>query len=93
MPGSSDIPARSSHLLPIDLDTDSDEDQNLTAEELIQKQVRRLEDRAAARAEAQQTSETECPPERSTTSRWRPPSILGLFGNQTPTTAPSRDHR
>jgi len=89
MPGSADTPARTSHVLPGDLDTDSDEDHDLTAEELIQREARRLEERAAARAAAQQTSETERPPERSSTSRWRAPSILGVFGSQTPTRAPS----
>jgi len=93
MPGSADIPAITTHLLPGDLDTDSDEDHNLTAEELIQREARRLEERAAARAAAQQTSETERLPERPTTSRWRAPSILGVFGSQTPTRAPSREHR
>jgi len=92
-PGSADTPARTSHLLPGDLDTDSDEDHNLTAEELIQREARRLEERAAARAAAQQTSETERPPKRPTTSGWRAPSILGVFGSQTPTRAPSREHR
>ena len=38
MPGSADTPARTSHLLPDDLDTDSDEDHDLTAEELIQRE-------------------------------------------------------
>jgi len=93
MPGSPDTPARTSHLLQGDLDTDSDEDHNLTAEELIQREPRRLEERAAARAAAQQTSETKRPPQRSTPSRWRVPSILGVFGSQTPTRAPSREHR
>jgi len=37
--------------------------------------------------------ETECPPERPTTSRWRAPSILGVFASQTPNRAPSREHR
>jgi len=86
-PGSVDTPARTRHLLPGDLDTDSDEDHNLTAEELIQREARRLEEGAAARAAAQQTLETERPPERPTTSRWRAPSILGVFGSQTPTRA------
>jgi len=93
MPGSADTPARTSHLLPGDLDTDSDEDHDLTAEELIQREARRLEDRAAARAAVQQTSETERPPERPTTGRWRAPSILGVFRSQTPTRAPFREHR
>ena len=92
-PGAVDTPARTTDLLPGDLDTDSDEDHNLTAAELIQREARRLEERAAARAAAQQTSETEPPPERPTTSRWRAPSILGVFGSQTPTRAPSREHR
>jgi len=92
-PGSAHRPARTSHLLPGDLDTDSDEDQDLTAEELIQREGRRLEERAAARAAAQQTSNTERPPERPTTSRWRAPSILGVFGSQTPTTGPSQEPR
>jgi len=43
-PGSADTPARTSHLLPGDLDTDSDEDHNLTAEELIQREAQRLEE-------------------------------------------------
>jgi len=92
-PGSADTLARISHLLPGDLDTDSDEDHNLTAEELIQREAQRLEERAAARAAAEQTSETEHPPERPTTSWWRAPSILGVFGSQIPTRAPSREHR
>jgi len=70
MPGSADTPARTTHLLPGDLDTDSDENHNLTAEELIQREARRLEERAGARAAAQQTSETERPPEGPTTRRW-----------------------
>ena len=37
-PDSPDTPARTSHHLPGDLDTDSDEDHNLTAEELIQRE-------------------------------------------------------
>jgi len=69
-PGLPDISARTSHLLPGDLDTDSEKDHDLTAQELIQREARRLEERAAARAAAQQTSETKRPPERSTTSRW-----------------------
>jgi len=92
-PGSGDTPARSSHLLPGGLDTDSDKDPDLTAEELIQREARQLEERAAARAAAQQTSETERPPERPTPSRWRAPNILGVLGSQTPTRAPSREHR
>ena len=92
-PGSPDHPARTTHLLPGDLDTASDEDHNLTAEEVIQREARRLEERAAARAAAQQTSETERPPECLTTSRWRAPSILAVFGSQTLTRAPSREHR
>jgi len=91
-PSSADPPARTGHLLPGDLDTDSDEDHNLTAKELIQRETRRLEERAAARAAPRQTSETERPPERPTTSRWRAPSILGVFRSQTPTRAPSREH-
>jgi len=55
-PGPADTSARATHLLPGDLDTDSDEDYNLTAEELIQREARRLEERAAARAAGQQTS-------------------------------------
>jgi len=90
-PGSPDTLARTSHLLPGDLDTDSDEDHDLRAEELIQREARRLEEEAAARAAAQQTSDTERPPERPTTSRWRAPSILGVFGSQTTTRAPSRE--
>jgi len=93
MPGSADTPARTRHFLPGDLDTDSDEDHNLAAEELIQRETRRLEERAAALVAAQQTSETERPPERRTTSRWRAPSILGVFGSQTPTRAPAQEHR
>jgi len=93
MPGPADTPARTSHLFLGDLDTDSDEDHNLTAEELIQREAWRLEEIAAARAAAQQTSETEHPPERPTTSRWRARSILGVFASQTPTRAPSREHR
>ena len=93
MPGLADTPARSSQLLPGDLDTDSDEGHDLRAEELIQREARRLEERAAARAVAQQTTETERPPERPTTSQWRAPSILGVFGSQTQTRAPSREHR
>jgi len=92
-PGSADTPARTSHLLPGDLDTDSDEDHDHTAEELTQSEARRLEERAAARAAAQETSETERPLECPTASRWRAPSILGVFGSQTPTRAPSRKHR
>jgi len=92
-PASADTPTRTTHLLPGDLDTDSDEDNNLTAEELIQREAWRLEERAAARAAAQQTSETERPPEHLTTSRWRAPSILGVFGSQTPTSSASREHR
>jgi len=84
---------RPRYILPGDLDTDSDEDHDLTAEELIQREARWLEERAAARAAAQQTSETERLPERPTTGRWRAPSILGVFGSQTPTRAPARDHR
>jgi len=93
MPGSADTPARTSHLRPGDLDTDSDEYHDLTAEELIQREARRLEERGAARVAAQQTSETECQPECPTTSRWRAPSIPGVFGSQTPTRVPSREHR
>ena len=93
MPGSADTPARTSHLLPGDLDTDSDDDHNLTAEELIQRNARQLEETAAARTAAQQTSETERPPERPSTSMWPAPSILGVFGGQTPTRAPSRQDR
>jgi len=93
MPGSAHTPARTTHHLQGDLDTDSDEDHHLTAEELIQREARRLEERAAARAAVQQTSETDRPPERPTTSRWRAPSILGGFGSQTPTRGPSREHR
>jgi len=51
-PGSADIPARTSHLLPGDLDTDSDEDHDVTAEELIQREAWRLEERVVARAAA-----------------------------------------
>ena len=50
-------------------------------------------EKASARAAAQQTSETEPPPEPPTTSSWRAPSILGVFRSQTPTRAPSREHR
>ena len=88
-----DTPARTSHLLSGDLDTDSDEDHDLIAEELIQRETRRLEEGAAARAAAQQTSKTKRPLERPSTSRWRAPSILGVLGSQTPTRAPSREHR
>jgi len=70
MPGSADTPSRTSHLLPGDLDTDSDEDYDLTAAELIQREAQRLEERAAARAAAHQTSETEHPPEHATSTRW-----------------------
>ena len=49
-PGSADTPAGTRHLLPRDLDTDSDADHNLTVEELIQRETRRLEERPAARA-------------------------------------------
>ena len=56
-PGSADTPARTSHLLPRDLDADSDEDHDLRAEELIQRQARWLEERAAARTAGHQTSE------------------------------------
>ena len=93
MLGSADTPARSSHLFLGDLDTDWDEDPDLTAEEFIQRQAWRLEERVAGRAAALQTSETERPPERPTTSRWRAPSIKGVFGSQTPTREPSREHR
>jgi len=92
-PGSADTPARTNHLLPGDLDADSEEDHNITAEELIQRQARRLEESAVARAPAQQILETELPPEHPTISRWRAPSILGVFGSQTPTRAASREHR
>jgi len=51
-PGSADTPARTSHLLPGDLDTDSDEYHDLTTEELIQREARALEERAAARPAA-----------------------------------------
>jgi len=37
--------------------------------------------------------ETERLPERRTTRRWQAPSILGVFGSQTPTRAPSREER
>jgi len=61
MPASADKPARTGYLLPGELDTDSEEDHNLTAEELIQSEARRLEERAATRAAAQQTLETQNP--------------------------------
>jgi len=93
MRGSADPPSRTSPLLPGDLDRDEDEDGHLTAEELIQIQAGRLEERAAIRAAVQQTWETETPPEPPTTSRWRAPSIQEVFGSQTPTRAPSREHR
>jgi len=93
MPGSADTPSRTSHLLPADLDTDSDKDHDFTAEELIQREAQRLEERTAARPAGQQTSETGRLRERPTRSRWRAPSILGVFGSPTPTRAPSREHR
>jgi len=93
MPGSADTPARTSHIHLGDLDPDSDEDHDLTSEELIQREPRQLEERPTARAASQQTSETEGPPERSSTSRWQAPSILGVFGSQTPTRVLSREHR
>jgi len=89
MPGSTDTPARTSYLLPGDLDTDSEEGHELTAEELIQREAQRLEERAAARAAAQRTLETEHPPELPTTNRWQAPRILGVFRSLTPTRAPS----
>jgi len=92
-PGSADTPARTSHLLPGDLDTDSEEDHNLPTEELIQREALRLDERAAVRAAAHPTWETERPPERPTTSRWRAPSILEVFESQTQTRAPSREQR
>ena len=60
MPGQPDTSARSSHLLPGDLVTDSNEDGDVIAEELLERETRRLEERAKARGAAQQTSETEC---------------------------------
>jgi len=93
MSGQPETTPRSSHLLPGQLYTDSDEDRKLTAEELIQRETQGLEKRAGARAAAQGTSETERPPERPSTSRWRAPSILRVFGSQTPTRAPSRELR
>jgi len=39
------------------------------------------------------TLETECSTECPTTSRWLAPSILGVFGSQTPSRAPSQEHR
>jgi len=92
-PGSAHTPARTSHLLQGDLDTDSDADHDLTAVELIQRGARRIEERAAARTAAHQASESEHPPERPSTSRWRAPTILGVFGSQTPTRVPFRQHR
>jgi len=92
-PGSADTPARSSHRLLAELDTDSDEDHDLTAEELIQRETRRLDERAAARPAAQQTLEAERPPECPTTSRCQAPCILGVFGSQTPPRAPFKEQR
>jgi len=88
-----DTQARTSHLLPGDLDIDLDEDHELTAEQLIQREARRLEERAAVSLAAQQTSETERQSERPTIRTWRASSILGVFGSQIPTTAPSREQR
>ena len=85
-PASADTPARGSYLLPGDLDTDSEEE--LTAEKIIQREAQRTKKNGAVQAAAQQTSETERPPERSTTSRWQAPSVLGVFGSQIPTRAP-----
>ena len=90
-PGSADIPARCSHLLLGDLDTDLEEE--LTAEEIIQRKTPQTEESATATAAAHQTSETELPPGHPTTSRWRAPSILGVFRCQTSPRVPSREHR
>jgi len=93
MPGSTDTPARTSQLLPRDLDTDSDEDHSLTAEELIQREAQPLEERAAARAPTHHTADTERSQEWHSTRRWRAPSPLRVFTCQTPTRAPSRAYR
>ena len=94
MPGQADAP-RQTVLLPGDLDTDSDEE--LSTEQIIQREERRvLEQAAAARAAPQLVSETERTPARPSTSRWRAPSIVGAFRSrpvsQVPSQTQSREH-
>ena len=68
--GPSDTIARSSQLLPGDLDTDADDDRDFTAEQIIEITTAQAEEKAAIEAAAQQTSETERQQEGLSTSRW-----------------------
>ena len=94
MPGPADAPGPTA-LLPGDLDTDSEDE--LSADQIIQREERRvLEQAATARAAAQLVSETERTPARPSTSRWRAPSIVGAFRSrpvsQVPSQTQSREH-